>query len=79
MLEGYPKLVAIDEEADHQIVHGRRFRSKACGNDIHVMLALRHSSRQVVVANKRFCRKFCSISAEGAVAPVSGGDYAARE
>ena len=26
MSEGPPKLVAIDEEADHQIVHGRRFR-----------------------------------------------------
>ena len=25
MLDGYPKLIAIDEEADHQIVHGRRF------------------------------------------------------
>ena len=25
MLDGYPKLIAIDEETDHQIVHGRRF------------------------------------------------------
>ena len=25
MLDGYPKLVAIDEEANHQIVHGCRF------------------------------------------------------
>jgi hypothetical protein len=25
VLDGYPKLVAIDEEADHQVVHGRRF------------------------------------------------------
>ena len=25
VLDGYPKLVAIDEESDHQIVHGRRF------------------------------------------------------
>ena len=25
MSEGSPKLIAIDEEADHQIVHGRRF------------------------------------------------------
>ena len=25
MLDSYPKLVAIDEEADHQIVHRRRF------------------------------------------------------
>jgi hypothetical protein len=24
MLDGYPKLVAIDEEPDHEIVHGRR-------------------------------------------------------
>src|SRR5262249_2077304 len=28
VLDGYPKLVAIAEEANHQIVHGRRF-SKA--------------------------------------------------
>src|SRR5262249_49138038 len=26
----------------------------------------------------RLCRKFCSIRGEGAVAPVSGRDYAAR-
>jgi hypothetical protein len=26
VLEGYPKLIAIDEEANHQIVHRRRFR-----------------------------------------------------
>jgi len=26
VLDCYPKLVAIDEEANHQIVHGRRFR-----------------------------------------------------
>ena len=26
MLDYHPKLVAIDEEANHQIVHGRRFR-----------------------------------------------------
>ena len=25
MLEGSPKLIAIDEEADHQIMHGCRF------------------------------------------------------
>ena len=25
MLEGYPKLIAIDEEANHEIVHRRRF------------------------------------------------------
>jgi hypothetical protein len=25
VLDGSPKLVAIDEEANHQIVHGRRF------------------------------------------------------
>jgi hypothetical protein len=25
VLEGYPKLIAIDEEAEHQIVHRRRF------------------------------------------------------
>jgi hypothetical protein len=25
VLEGYPKLIAIDEEANHQIVHRRRF------------------------------------------------------
>src|SRR5205823_15018130 len=25
VLDGYPKLVAIDEEADHQVVHRRRF------------------------------------------------------
>ena len=25
MLDGYSKLIAIDEEADHQIVHRRRF------------------------------------------------------
>jgi hypothetical protein len=25
VLDGYPKLVAIDEESDHQIVHGRHF------------------------------------------------------
>jgi len=25
MSDGSPKLVAIDEKADHQIVHGRRF------------------------------------------------------
>jgi hypothetical protein len=25
MLESKPKLVAIEEETDHQIVHGRRF------------------------------------------------------
>jgi len=26
VLDYHPKLVAIDEEANHQIVHGRRFR-----------------------------------------------------
>jgi hypothetical protein len=26
MLDEEPKLIAIDEEANHQIVHGRRFR-----------------------------------------------------
>ena len=25
VLDCYPKLVAIDEQADHQVVHGRRF------------------------------------------------------
>ena len=25
VLDSYPKLVAIDEQADHQVVHGRRF------------------------------------------------------
>jgi hypothetical protein len=25
VLKRYPKLIAIDEEANHQIVHGRRF------------------------------------------------------
>jgi hypothetical protein len=25
VLEDYPKLIAIDEETDHQIVHRRRF------------------------------------------------------
>ena len=28
---------------------------------------------------KRLCRKFCSRDHEGAIAPVCGGDYAARE
>jgi len=26
MLDYHAKLIAIDEEADHQIMHGRRFR-----------------------------------------------------
>jgi len=31
VLDCYPKLVAIDEEPDHEIVHGRRFgKSKWC-------------------------------------------------
>jgi hypothetical protein len=30
MLEGKPKLVAIDEETNHQIVHGRRFGKADC-------------------------------------------------
>ena len=30
MLDGDPKLVAIDEEADHQIVHHRRFGKANC-------------------------------------------------
>ena len=30
MLDGYPKLVAIDEEADHQIVHRRCFGKTNC-------------------------------------------------
>src|SRR5689334_2222410 len=29
-LDRYPKLVAIDEEADHQIVHGRRLGKTYC-------------------------------------------------
>ena len=33
VLDGYPKLVAIDEEPDHEIVHSRRLRKADCATD----------------------------------------------
>ena len=34
MLDCYPKLIAIDEEPDDEIVHGRRLRKAYCATDV---------------------------------------------
>jgi len=55
VLDGYPKLIAIDEEADHQIVYGRR-----CGKAPIIVISPNIVTAQP--ASSSFCRSRLLVS-----------------